>query len=385
MNSHHNNGYDKMLGTAFLGSFVSRDLADMSLAISQAGNNYQLKAISAIEPKLAITFWPLGAPPPCRSTDERPTSVKFLRCTTCRTRMGKALGAITDAVECAWLLHQNHIESVICYNLDARNIPFVVLWRILLRKSLVLVAADNILGSESRSFRQRALSWIAARSTGVIALSARCVICANQSLVPGIQKVAERRTDGRNRNRRVLLCGSLGESTGAFVAIAASKLLPEFTFVVTGRPYECSEESIIAKIRNAQCAGANIEYLGLVGSDRFGEILASCSMGISLRDPSRHEHTANFPSKILELLSAGVAVVSNVNYPEVPKGVLWITSFDSDELAFTLREIYTASESETCRRTAIADKFLNEQCSQSAFKQRCLELLGHVRPLCTAV
>ena len=117
-----------------------------------------------------------------------------------------------------------------------------------------------------------------------------------------------------NSSSRAILCGSLGPNTGLREYCIEAMKYSDMEFHVVGVAHRIKESDII-KIIDYYNSNNNIIYHGQLTWAKYSELLQSCDFGFSLRS-SVDENMYNFPSKILEYISAGLIPISSITYPE---------------------------------------------------------------------
>jgi glycosyltransferase involved in cell wall biosynthesis len=104
----------------------------------------------------------------------------------------------------------------------------------------------------------------------------------------------------------VTAAGSLTEVNGIRLLLAALRTMPDFRM----RVRIAGSGPLEQEVRKAASLDSRIEFLGLVGHDRVLELYASSDLLLNVR-LTRALHTRwFFPSKLLEYLASGTAVLS---------------------------------------------------------------------------
>ena len=143
-------------------------------------------------------------------------------------------------------------------------------------------------------------------------------------------------------DRYFLFSGRLGPVTGLSRVLKVFSELPEVPLTVTGH------DGIGEAISYAEKC-PNIRYLGMLEFDEYRKILTGADFCLNFRDPALPENRNNFPSKILEYLSAGKLVISTIRYPELPEGMILGCGGDDDELKRLIRKYYELPIAEIAR------------------------------------
>lgn len=194
--------------------------------------------------------------------------------------------------------------------------------------------------------------------------------------------VATSATDARNWVAKplvVLLGGTLQRTTGAQLFVDAIRHLrasnrPELEdieFVVTGKGDMAAKLQALA----AHEGFPKVGFLGSVSRGDYVQVIRRAHVGMALKLPSSDLADTTFPSKVIELASAGMIVLST-RVSDVPvlfreDGAIYLNSEDPKELAERLLWL-------VCNRDALAQtamrgqSYIGEVCSPQKVGQ-CLK------------
>lgn len=115
---------------------------------------------------------------------------------------------------------------------------------------------------------------------------------------------------------RILYGGSLMRSTGLDLFCDMIEILKNLTWDDTsGVVFEITGIGNLDRLSSlaANCPnGMTINLHGTLNRDRYLALLSSCHVGLSLRIPDEEISSTTFPSKVLEMSSSGLAVLSSV-------------------------------------------------------------------------
>jgi hypothetical protein len=157
----------------------------------------------------------------------------------------------------------------------------------------------------------------------------------------GVAEATIFRRNWKSEKLIVHLGGTLQADTGADLFIDTIELLREKTFhernavefVVTGRGVMAEKIDALA----ARPGWPKVIFLGSVPREKYQEIIASAHIGLCLKLPSGDLGDTTFPSKVVEIASAGMLLVTT-EVSDVPKlfgrkGALYLKAEEARNLA----------------------------------------------------
>jgi hypothetical protein len=358
---------------AFVGAVVSPSECLSDLRFSHAGNSYQLRAIRALTPSVIISLIPIFVRRGRLNPSDH-VGIYIHNDLGREWRMLKGVRLIADTVEAVWVMWRAKTSCVCVYNVDLHNWLVIACALYVLRLDVVVIVADYV--SERRGIMKWVIDRVLFDASGALVLNSNIKVNRRQIVMPGLS--AERRMGTMHKcsSRRILFSGSLGRTTGLSLALNVGVLLPEYTFVVTGRPFRLTEDELVEMIQAAVVAGGNIEYHGNVNIDRYDHLLDGCCMALSLRDPADKEHLFNFPSKIIECLSFGKPVVSTIAYNDVPAGIVFYSEYTAAAVARAVRivDAMTPAASQCWRRRV--NEYMESTASAVVFSRHISTLFN---------
>jgi glycosyltransferase involved in cell wall biosynthesis len=178
--------------------------------------------------------------------------------------------------------------------------------------------------------------------------------------------------------------GSISTDTGLDLFASALRTLarerPELAarmhFVVTGFG---GGDKLAALARELEPSGFTLDVRQDTGPDEYKQILARADVGLSLKLPESAFNATTFPSKVIELASHGLLVLTT-DISDIP------LLFDRDTAAIlpdaqaaTLANLLAAIATDPERYAAIAaagQRRIVERCSRRSVGRRLVEFLG---------
>lgn len=168
----------------------------------------------------------------------------------------------------------------------------------------------------------------------------------------------------------VLLGGTLQHTTGAQLFVDAIRylrasgrlVLRDIEFVITGKGEMAASLQALA----AQEGFPKVNFLGSVSRDDYVKAVQRAHIGMALKLPSSDLADTTFPSKVIELASVGLLVLST-RISDVPAlfredGAIYLNSEDPQELAERL--LWLAENRDAVARTAKRGQaYIAEACS----------------------
>lgn len=126
-------------------------------------------------------------------------------------------------------------------------------------------------------------------------------------------KVANKFDDGRIH---VLYAGTFDPvKGGALAAVEAAMYLPDnYHLHITGFGSESDSKNIREKVNDiTKKAKAQITFHGFISREELTDLMQMCHIGLCTQDPTKKLNLTSFPSKILNYLSNGLAVLTGRN------------------------------------------------------------------------
>ena len=281
--------------------------------ISFASINYQKKVIKAFSFDEVYSLLPLNA----QRTNSYQFSERGITFIHNKILGSKIIKLILDQWTLYCKVRRNSI--VVFYNITIQNFILInKLTKIKECKCYVIVADYDDVQNHSGLKRvlQRIINSTFKLIKGAIVLNSNIQIPTRTLVLEGIVDEQESPLiPPEEQKNRIILSGSIGYINGVHVAIRAMDYLPEYELIITGPPYDLQIKDIEYLIQKAK--NKNITYLGSLSRERYLDVLSSCRIALSLRDPAKLENHHNFPSKILEYLFYNIIVISTINYESV--------------------------------------------------------------------
>ena len=303
---------------------------------SQAGNNFCLKLIRGGLFDRVVSIIPCQIKPDirreCRGEPYETIQCRWLK----QNALFRPLNMLFENLRCIWKCRKE--RNIWFYNVTPHNFLSVFVLRCLLRRRVYVLFAD--LSVRWAIYRQCA--WMVRHSSGVLSLSSRVDFeHPNLRAIPGIVTPLPQRTaPPAGGSRTFMFSGSFAGYTGLKMALEVFAELPEVTLFVSGNGGDSSVVEEYAK----RCP--NIRYLGFLPFDEYLKILDQVAVGVSFRDPGYAENCNNFPSKILDYLNRGKAVISTLHYPELDGIKYFEAAYDKEAIKDMVRRIVAMPEAE---------------------------------------
>ena len=347
---------------------VPPELSNSDTRISQAGNNYMNKLIKLLKPKLTISLLPVFLKNLDLSLYNDNNYVSISSNSRLPYRLHLLYRLLLDTFKGFVLIKKRNIQNILFYNLDKQNFLLLCLIKLFLKRKVFVLVADHWSFNNS-TFFEKLINYLLKKVNGTIVLNSNIKVNSNQVILPGL--LLENDVVLNNEgilNKNVLLSGSLGKTTGLLLALDCFSKNSDLNLYISGRPYKFNKDEFDHIINKYVNNYPNIHYLGLLSSDDYLNLVDSCDICLSLRNPSDKEHQFNFPSKILEYLSKSKIVVSSIKYNDIKNDdLLFISKFNSESLKLTLEKIYNHSEQEIVDHKYLIYKYILDNFCQKSF------------------
>lgn len=359
----------------FVGQFVSQEESLEDKRISQAGNNYQLKLIRMLNPKLSISLYPIFLRYKSKSRLDDSTIV-INNQSKLPVSFNKFFKMIKDTFDALLIIKKFKQDNVLFYNIDKQNFLLVYLTKFFLKNKTFLVLADYPY-FDNKSVFEKTANYLIKSLDGVLVLNSNIILNKNQLVLPGLLE-SHTITHNKNElfNNNVLLSGSLGVTTGLKIALETFAKKTEFNLYISGRPYNFSEEEFNTLIESYTNQYSNIKYFGLMSLEDYEQILDKCYIALSLRNPDDVEHQYNFPSKILEYLSKSKLVISTLEYKDLPADFLFHCEFSSESLTECLDYIEKMDVEKVSNLKNQIHNYLNANFTENKLIDICNQLIN---------
>jgi glycosyltransferase involved in cell wall biosynthesis len=286
-------------------------------------------------------------------------------------------------------------DGVVFYNYFPEYVPVAMLlrWR-LGRDKVVMDLEDgpradekNLRGYMNR-FSLRLMSRVCSPRAIVVSRQLADVMKIDDAcVVNGVSPDIGPRRPGFGSRVTFLYGGSISPGTGLDLFASALRTLarerPELAarthFVVTGFG---GGDTLAALARELAPTGFTLDVRQDTGPDEYKQILARADVGLSLKLPESAFNATTFPSKVIELASHGLLVLTT-DISDIP------LLFDRDTAAIlpdaqaaTLANLLAAIAADPERYAAIAaagQRRIVERCSRRSVGRRLVEFLGVTR------
>ena len=315
----------------FVGSFTSFEDSKKSRYFSQAGNLYQEKLISFLKPDICISILPMFVQEKYVFSYRVP--VKFINNQSLLpSNFNKIYRLLFDTAQTLKIIRGNKSSDVLFYNIDVQNFLIVLLSKYIFKRNIYVVVADYT--GEMPGLFNKFIKRLLYKISGVIILNSNINCNKNSQLMPGLlYKKDIVISDNGSVNSRVIMSGSLGKTTGFELALECFSNKPECELIITGKPFRYSDDEFKLLIEKYVSNSSNIKYFGMLEYDEYAELMSGCDIALSLRNPENDEHAYNFPSKILEYLSASKFVISTLKYNDLPSDMIFFSEFNAISLS----------------------------------------------------
>jgi len=361
------------MNNIFVGQFVTEDESLKDKRISQAGNNFQLKLIKMLSPKLSISLYPIFLQSKAENNDTDFITINNQY--NLPYGLSKVVRMLKDSIDAFKILRKQK-GNIFYYNIDKQNFLLIFFTKLFLSKKNFLILADYPY-YENKSFFEKTCNFILKQLDGILVLNSNIIVNSNQKTMPGLVEDKAIIIDRSKIIRKnVLLSGSLGFTTGLHVALETFSKKPEFNLFISGRPYDIEESEFNTLLSTYTKNHSNIKYFGLLSIQEYNELLNDCDIALSLRNPEDVEHQYNFPSKILEYLSKSKIVVSTLQYKDIPSDFLFHCSFNSDSLSSILDEIVMMENEAVFNLKEDIFEYLHNNFTEKKLKELCNELIS---------
>lgn len=355
--------------TIFIGTFVPSSSALEDNRISIAGNNFQLKLISFLKIKRSVSLLPVFL---CKKSFQENNNGEIIhyvgRMTLFFFQLPKTVSFFFETIYASFILIKAKRKMVFFYNLETQNVLLAILARFILQKKTFVVMADY--SYFNSTLKDKFFNLLLKKMTGVVSLNPNIKCNNNSVLLHGLVRYKDIMSPVYQDNRKnILLSGSLGETTGLFVALEFARKNPEYNLIICGRPFRISLTEL-NKIIDEHTLYPNIKFLGILDYKDYTEVLKSCSICLSLRNPNDIEHQYNFPSKILEYLSCSKIVLSTFNYTGVPENILFKVGFNSDSLSKVIDYINSLTFEEVGKIMLASSEYVKKNFTEEAVQQK---------------
>ncbi|QYD73284.1 glycosyltransferase [Paraburkholderia edwinii] len=306
----------------------------------------------------------------------------------------RGLNRVFAALVYLWfaLRHMRRGDGVVFYNYFPEYVPVAILlrWR-LGRDKVVMDLEDgpradekNLRGYMNR-FSLRLLSRVCSPRAIVVSRQLADVMKIDDAcVVNGVSPDVGPQRSAFGSRVTFLYGGSISPGTGLDLFAAALRTLarerPELAarthFVVTGFG---GGDQLAALARELAPSGFTLDVRQDTGPDEYKQILARADVGLSLKLPESAFNATTFPSKVIELASHGLLVLTT-DISDIP------LLFDRDTAAIlpnadaaTLANLLAAIAADPERYAAIAaagQRRIVERCSRRSVGRRLVEFLG---------
>jgi len=327
---------DFNLDFLYFGQFSYNDNIALDNRFSQAGNNYQKKILSMLNIKSAYTIYPYFIRSNNNFMKHERVPVIYTR-TFLPDTLHKLYRIIFDNLKIIFRSINHKEKNILFYNVEYYNILSILFLSKFTSKNNFIIIAD--FPFYKNSLYSRFAKFVIKNCRGIISLNSNIRVHENSFVLSGlIQESKIQKFDNTLFNKNTLLSGSLGPITGLELALDTFSQLPEHNLFISGRPFRMTQHEFDELI-STYSKYPNIKYLGLLSEVKYLELLDNCSIALSLRNPSSAEHDYNFPSKILEYLSVGKYVISTIEYPDLPRDLIFYSRYDVECLRNKIIEL----------------------------------------------
>ncbi|CAB3781804.1 glycosyltransferase family protein [Pararobbsia alpina] len=283
-------------------------------------------------------------------------------------------------------------DGVVFYNYFPEYVPVAAFLRWRLGREKVVMDLEDGPRADERDLRGyvsrlslRLMSRICSRRTIVVSRQlADLMNIEDACVVNGVSPEIEPQRAEFGAPVTFLYGGSIETSTGLDVFAAGLRELartqPELAarthFVVTGFG---GAKELAALAEELSPSGFKLDVRQDIGADEYKQILAQADVGLSLRLPGSEINATTFPSKVIELASHGLLVlttdISDISLLFDRDTAAILTDATGPALADLLTKI--ASDPQRYERVAAAgQRRIVDQCSRRSVGRRLVEFLG---------
>lgn len=365
----------------FVGSFVKQSESIADQRFSQAGMLFQKKFIEFCEPNKTIALIPIFYNQKDDAVSEdiklKTVYIGSKNKVTEILSISKIIRIIKDTYLTTRLLSKEKTKNIFFYNIDIHNFIICFLAKYILRKKVYVVVADYVVYS-SKIFNW-IYNFILKKIDGVIVLSPAVLCNTNSSMLLGLVRESQLKMCSITKlKKKVLLSGSLDETTGFSLALKYFSKRDDIELFITGKPLRYSKVEFEQLLEEYVIPSNNIHYLGLLEYSEYLEVLDKCDIALSLRNPNDSEHEYNFPSKILEYLAASKLVISTKKYSGISEGILYYSAFTLEGIDYAVEKILTESSLDLNARKKRTYDFLEDNFSKETLNTIISELTNGV-------
>lgn len=161
----------------------------------------------------------------------------------------------------------------------------------------------------------------------------------------------------RSSKTKFMYAGTLSDVTGVDILLDAIKMwkADDVEFYILGKGF------LEKRIRSAAERDGRIHFLGFVTDDEYYELMMKMNVFINPRNMEMEQNQNNFPSKVLEYLAAGRAVIST-RFPgwDRFKGIIFFYNGGSRELVAEMKKAKSLSDEEI-KELFVLEKTLSEE------------------------
>ena len=283
-------------------------------------------------------------------------------------------------------------DGAVLYNYFPEYVPLALFLRLRLGRERVVLDLEDGPRADERNLR----SWLNGVSLRMLTrvCSARAIVVSRQlantlsirdaCVVNGVSPEARARRASFGDPVTVLYGGSIESGTGLDLFCDAVRELAKshrelgtrVRFVVTGFGGGPQLSALASEVATS---GFTVEVKQDIGPDEYRRILETADVGLSLKLPTSTYGATTFPSKVIELASLGLLVVttdiSDISLIFDDSNAAVLRSADASSLATLMAQIVGAPEHYA--RVALAgQRRVIEQCSRRAVGERLVEFLG---------
>lgn len=331
------------MNICFIGQLFPKENEFSDKRISNAAQLYQEKFIRLSEPEIVVSIIPIFFEKPLQSRrDDKIIYVHNLKKYNNKF-LKRFLKLLMDTFECIKQISKTKAD-IWFYNLNLSTVFVALYVKVFSKRKLFIIIADF---TTNAGIINSFINSVIAKFNGAIVLNSNISIVKNREVLPGLlyAKDIVQPKEALSLNKKILLSGSLGTTTGLNFALDFFSKNKDYDLYITGRLYKLTETEFSALISDYS-KFSNIHFLGQLPYSDYLEVLDECDIALSLRDPNEIEHDFNFPSKILEYLSRNKFVISSKEYKDLSRDVLFVIDYQEQKLSEALNKIYKMSSCE---------------------------------------